>query len=96
MDLCAGHVAWGTDPRALWTAGLAQFPEAGAGNADAEAYLGAVQVELGSNDDQFFRGRIRSRAHVGLVTLGSSVDLDGERVIDAGRFVGSLAEPPPA
>lgn len=88
----AGHVAWGTDPRALWTAGLVQFPEASAGNADAEAYLGAVQVELGSNDDQFFRGRIRSRAHVGLVMLGANVDLDGERVIEAGRFVGSLAE----
>jgi 2,5-dihydroxypyridine 5,6-dioxygenase len=90
----AGHVAWGTDHRAVWTAGSVQFPEAGAGNADAEGYLGAVQVELGSNDDQYFRGAIRSRAHLGLVMLGASVDLDGERVIEDGRFVGPLAEAP--
>ena len=62
----------------------------GAGNADSEGYLGAVQVELGSNDDQFFRGAIRSAAHVGLCSLGASVALDGELVIDGGRFVGSL------
>jgi 2,5-dihydroxypyridine 5,6-dioxygenase len=87
----AGHIAWGTDHRASWTAPLEQFPEIGAGNADSEGYLGAVQVELGSNDDQFFRGAIRSPAHLGLVTLGSSVALDGEVVIEGGRFVGSLA-----
>lgn len=88
----AGHIAWGTDHRASWTAGLVQFPEAGAGNADAEGFLGAVQVELGSNDDQYFRGAIRSRAHLGLVMLGASVDLDDERVIERGRLVGDLAE----
>ena len=86
----AGHVAWGTDHRASWTAPLVQFPEAGAGNADTEGFLGSVQVELGSNDDQFFRGSIRSDAHIGLCLLEASVDLDGERVIDSGRFTGSL------
>jgi len=88
----AGHVAWGTDHRALWTAPLVQFPEAGAGNADTEGFLGSVQVELGSNDDQFFRGAIRSDAHIGLCMLEASVSLDGERVIEAGRFTGSLQE----
>jgi 2,5-dihydroxypyridine 5,6-dioxygenase len=86
----AGHVAWGTDHRASWTAPLVQFPEAGAGNADTEGFLGSVQVELGSNDDQFFRGTIRSDAHLGLCLLEASVALDGERVIEAGRFTGSL------
>ena len=86
----AGHVAWGTDHRASWTAPLVQFPEAGAGNADTEGFLGSVQVELGSNDDQFFRGTIRSDAHVGLCLLEASVALDGERVIEAGSFTGSL------
>ena len=86
-----GHIAWGTDHRALWTAPLVQFPEAGAGNADSEGVLGSVQVQLGSNDDQYFRGRISSRAHIGLCTLGSSLALDGEVVIDAGTFVSSLA-----
>jgi 2,5-dihydroxypyridine 5,6-dioxygenase len=86
----AGHVAWGTDHRASWTAPLVQFPEAGAGNADTEGFLGSVQVELGSNDDQFFRGAIRSDAHLGLCMLETSIALDGERVIEAGRFTGSL------
>ena len=86
----AGHVAWGTDHRASWTAPLVKFPQAGAGNANSEGFLGSVQVELGSNDDQFFGGAIRSAAHVGLCLLGASVALDGESVIEAGRFVGSL------
>jgi len=86
----AGHVAWGTDHRASWTAPLVQFPEAGAGNADTEGFLGSVQVELGSNDDQFFRGTIRSNAHIGLCLLEASVALDGECVIDRGRFTGAL------
>lgn len=82
-----GHIAWGTDHRARWTAQLVQFPEAGSGNADAEGYLGSVQVELGSNDDQYFRGTIRSAAHLGLSLLGASLALDGEVVIDRGRVV---------
>ncbi len=86
-----GHVAWGTDHRARWTAQLVQFPDAGAGNADAEGYLGSVQVELGCNDDQYFRGTIRSAVHLGLCLLDASLALDDETVIEAGRFVGSLA-----
>lgn len=90
----AGHVAWGTDHRASWTAPLVQFPEAGAGNADTEGFLGSVQVELGSNDDQFFRGKIRSPAHLGLCMLDTNVALDGETVLEDGRFVGTLEEDP--
>ncbi len=86
-----GHVAWGTDHRARWTAQLVQFPDAGAGNADAEGYLGSVQVELGCNDDQYFRGSIRSDVHLGLCLLDADLSLDDESVIEAGRFVGSLA-----
>ena len=92
----AGHIAWGTDHRASWTAPLVQFPEAGAGNADTEGFLGSVQVELGSNDDQFFRGAVRSDAHIGLCMLDTSVSLDGEQVIEAGRFTGSLERCRPA
>jgi 2,5-dihydroxypyridine 5,6-dioxygenase len=88
----AGHVSWGTDHRASWTAPLVQFPEAGAGNADTEGFLGSVQVELGSNDDQFFQGKIRSAAHLGLCMLDTSIALDGETVLEGGRFVGSLAD----
>ena len=67
-----------------------QSPEAGAGNADSEGFLGSVQVELGSNDDQFFRSAIRSSAHLGQCLLRTSVVLDGESVIERGQFVGSL------
>ena len=81
-----GHIAWGTDHRAQWTAQLAQFPDAGSGNADAEGYLGSVQVELGSNDDQYFRGTIRSAAHLGLCLLGATLALDGDTVIEAGTL----------
>ncbi|MEX2500828.1 MAG: hypothetical protein WD336_00515 [Trueperaceae bacterium] len=80
----AGHIAWGTDPRARWTAPLVQFPDAGTGNADSEGRLGAVQVQFGSNDDRWFRGANASAAHFGLCTLGASVDLDGTTVIEDG------------
>jgi len=88
----AGHIAWGTDHRALWTAPLIQFPEAGAGNADSEGYYGNVQVQIGSNDDRYFRGTNRSRAHLGLCMLDTSVDLDGETVIDTGTIVDAPIE----
>lgn len=88
----AGHIAWGTDHRAIWTAPAVQFPQIGTGNTDSEGFYGAVQVEIGSNNDQFFRGLNNTPAHVGLSMLESSLELDGERVIDQGKFVGSLAE----
>lgn len=83
-----GHIAYGTDHRARWTAQLTQFPEAGSGNADAEGYLGSVQVELGSNNDAYFRGTIESAAHLGLAMLGATLALDGEPVIEAGVLLG--------
>ena len=55
----AGHIACGTDRRAQWTAEIAQFPVAGGGGADAEAFYGNVQVEIGSNDDVMFQGKNR-------------------------------------
>lgn len=85
--LVAGHVSWGTDHRAKWTAPLTQFPEAGAGNADSEGYYGNVQVQIGSNNDQFFRGANKSDAHLGMCILGANLELDGELVIRAGEIV---------
>lgn len=88
----AGHIAWGTDHRAIWTAPLVEFPERGAGNADSEGYYGTIQIEIGSNNDQFFQGQNQTAAHLGLCTLRSSLELDGELVIEKGTFTGSLAE----
>ena len=83
----AGHMGWGVDRRAQWTRALVQTPDAGCGGADIESAYGAVQVELGSNDDIAFGGTNRSRAHLGLCLRGASLWLDGAPVIADGAFV---------
>jgi 2,5-dihydroxypyridine 5,6-dioxygenase len=85
-SLMAGHTSWGTDPRALWEAQAIQFGEP-AGGADAEAYYGNVQIEIGSNNDVNFRGENEANAHLGLCSLNSSLYLDDELIIDHGEFV---------
>ena len=85
----AGHLAFGTDPKAQWTAETHQFPVVGGGGADAEAAYGNVQVEIGSNNDVMFRGRNKSDAHLGLCSLGCSVWLDGEPLLRNGAFIPS-------
>ncbi len=37
----AGHMAWGLDPRAIWTQPITQTPNAGGGGADVESVSGA-------------------------------------------------------
>ncbi|NLE76784.1 MAG: hypothetical protein GX605_08535 [Chloroflexi bacterium] len=86
-SLMAGHVSWGTDRRALWTAQTVQFPEPGAGGADSEAHYGNVQIEIGSNNDLNFRGRNVAKAHLGLCALGCNLWLDDEPIIANGQFV---------
>jgi len=83
----AGHIACGTDRRAIWTAEIAQFPVSGGGGADAEAYYGNVQVEIGSNNDAMFRGKNVSGAHLGLCLLNCSLYLDDVLVLDHGEFI---------
>jgi 2,5-dihydroxypyridine 5,6-dioxygenase len=83
----AGHIACGVDRRALWTAESSQFPVAGGGGADAEAFYGSVQVQLGSNDDVMFRGENRSSVHLGLCLLECSLSLNGETLLERGSFV---------
>ena len=77
----AGHMAWGVDPRARWTQPITQTPDTGGGGADVESFAGTVQVQIGSNDDVSFGGKIRSRAHLGLCLRGASLSLDGKPVI---------------
>lgn len=76
----AGHIAWGLDPRALWTQPISQTPDTG-GGADIESFRGAVQVQLGSNDDVAFGGSNSSRAHLGLCLRGASLFLDDDPVV---------------
>jgi len=83
----AGHMAWGVDRRARWLQPILDTPDQGGGGADSEAFHGVVQVELGSNDDIPFGGRNRSAAHLGLCLRNASLWLDGEPVINEGRFV---------
>ena len=82
----AGHMAWGVDPRARWTQPITQTPDTGGGGADVESFLGTVQVQIGSNDDVSFGGKIRSRAHLGLCLRGATLLLDGTPVIDGGTL----------
>jgi 2,5-dihydroxypyridine 5,6-dioxygenase len=82
----AGHMGWGTDHRALWAAQALQFAEPGSSSADAEAYYGNIQIEIGSNNDVNFRGRNASKAHLGHCMLNSSLYLDDKLIIDHGEF----------
>lgn len=84
----AGHMAWGVDPRAIWTQPIAQTPNTGGGGADSESFAGAVQVQLGSNDDVAFGGKNRSRAHLGLCLRGATLSLDGVEVVSEGVLAG--------
>ncbi|WP_210490298.1 hypothetical protein [Microvirga antarctica] len=83
----AGHMAWGTDQRAKWLQPLIQTPDAGGGGADTEGYYGAIQIEIGSNNDVVFGGRNASPAHLGLCFRNSSLALDGHPIIERGEFV---------
>ncbi len=83
----AGHIAWGVDRRANWMAHAFQYSEPGVSGADIESYYGNVQVELGSNNDVAFQGRIDSEAHLGHCMLNCSLYLDDELVIEGGEFV---------
>ncbi len=90
----AGHIACGTDRRAQWTAEGSQFPVVGGGGADAEAFYGNVQVEIGSNNDVMFRGKNAVAAHLGLCCLNSTIMVDGETLLAGGEFIpGSLRVP---
>jgi 2,5-dihydroxypyridine 5,6-dioxygenase len=83
----AGHMAWGVDARARWTQPITQTPDTGGGGADVESYAGNIQVQIGSNDDVSFGGKIRSRAHLGLCLRSASLALDGRAVISDGTIV---------
>jgi 2,5-dihydroxypyridine 5,6-dioxygenase len=84
----AGHMSWGTDKRAHWHSLIKAInPEPGTSGADIEAYYGNIQIELGSNNDINFKGKISTPAHLGLCCRNSSLWLDDNRVIDSGRFV---------
>ncbi len=85
----AGHLSFGTDPRAIWTAEAHQFPVVGGGGADAEAVYGNVQVEIGSNNDVMFQGQNVTKAHLGLCSLGCSVWLDDEPLLSEGQYLPS-------
>ena len=85
--LMAGHIACGTDPKAIWAAETIQFPVVGGGGGDAESYYGNVQIEIGSNNDILFKGSNSSSAHLGLCMLNCDMYFDGEPILKQGEFV---------
>ena len=66
---------------------VAQFPVAGGGGADAEAFYGNVQVEIGSNNDVMFRGKNATAAHLGLCCLNCTMTVDRETLLEDGEFI---------
>ena len=66
---------------------LKRQPAAGGGGADAEAFYGNVQVEIGSNDDVMFRGKNETSVHLGLCCLDCTVIVDDETLVSNGAFV---------
>lgn len=87
----AGHMAWGVDHRARWTQAITQTPDTGGGGADSESTLGAVQIQIGSNDDICFGGTNRSAAHLGLCLRTATLTLDGAPAIVDGALVEGAA-----
>jgi 2,5-dihydroxypyridine 5,6-dioxygenase len=85
--LLAGHTSFGVDRRAQWYGQAVQFPETGAGGSDTESYYGNIQIEIGSNCDLNFRGKNKTKAHLGLCMLDHSMTLDGKPLIEQGEFV---------
>jgi len=85
--LMAGHMAWGVDRRAEWLSQSIQYSDPGSSAADSESYYGNIQIEIGSNDDVAFKGKNRSKNHLGLCCLDSSLTLDGTKIIEQGKFV---------
>jgi 2,5-dihydroxypyridine 5,6-dioxygenase len=84
--LQTGHIAWGVDRRANWTACAVTSPEPGLSGADIESYFGNIQVEIGSNNDIAFQGSNSSLCHLGLCMLNSTLTLDGETIIQTGQL----------
>lgn len=82
-----GHIAWGTDHRAIWTAAASQFPEPGISAADIESYYGNLQVEIGSNNDVAFQGKNATANHLGICMLDSYLSIDGQPIIQKGQFI---------
>lgn len=49
--------------------------------------IGAIEVQIGSNNDVCFGGHNVSRAHLGLCLRQASLSIDGAPVIARGAFV---------
>jgi 2,5-dihydroxypyridine 5,6-dioxygenase len=72
------HIGFGCDPRCEIAA--MQLME-------WESYAGNVMIAFGANDGRFLGGKTRARSHIDIVLLNADFVLDGERMIEGGRFV---------
>ncbi len=72
------HIGFGCDPRCEIAA--MQLME-------WESYAGNVMIAFGANDSRFLGGTTRARSHIDIVLLNADFALDGEQMIERGKFV---------
>lgn len=80
------HVGWGMNPAARWDS-LVMYDKHDTNGTELRAFAGNFLISTGANEyaDRFTNG------HFDLPLTACSVELDGQRIVDEGRLLGSLA-----
>ena len=80
------HVGWGLEKRARWET-LAMRGWDNAGGVEARSVYGNILVALGENGD--LGGANTSKLHIDISLRGGRLELDGEPIVENGRFLAS-------
>ena len=78
------HVGWGVEHRARWDM-LATRSWDNGGGVESRSIYGGILLALGENRD--LAGRNASRLHIDIAVRHGRLELDGEPVVDSGRFL---------
>jgi 2,5-dihydroxypyridine 5,6-dioxygenase len=78
------HVGWGLEHRARWET-LAMRGWDNAGGVESRSVYGNILVALGENGD--LGGNNTSKLHIDIALRGGRLELDGEPIVEDGRFV---------
>lgn len=82
----ASHLGWGMNPRARWDA-VTLYDRTQLNGTEQRAFAGNFLYSTGANE---VAGR-HTLGHFDLPLRGCTIELDGERVVDAGQLLGELA-----
>lgn len=78
------HVGWGIEKRARWET-LAMRGWDNGGGVESRSVYGNILVALGENGD--LGGANNSKLHIDISLRGGRIELDGEPIVDNGRFI---------